>query len=68
MFSVEYLYIPLVGKAYISMDYCVALDVCENGSQMTLVLTHKAKDLNGKEVSFKSNIVIPRQKISVKVV
>lgn len=30
MFSVEYVYVPLMGKAYVSMDYCHALDVCEN--------------------------------------
>ncbi len=68
MFSVEYVYVPLMGKAYVSMDYCHALDVCENGSEMTLVLTHKAKNREGEEVTFKSNIVIPRQKISVQVV
>jgi hypothetical protein len=65
MFKVEYVYAPLFGNSYVAMDYCVALDVCENDSNMTLVLTHGAKDLNGKEVLFKSNIIVPRQRISV---
>lgn len=65
MFSVEYVYVPIFGRAYVTMDYCSALDVCENENEMTLVLTHKAKNDEGKLVSFKSNIVIPRQKVSV---
>lgn len=70
MFSVEYVYVPLMGRAYCTMDYCSSLEIreVESTNEMEMHLLHKAKDLQGKEVSVVSIITIPRQKVSVKVV
>jgi len=66
MFKVEYVYVPLTGRAYVAMDYCSALEVMpEDNSQMTLIFTHHAKNMEGERVSFKSNVIVPNQKISV---
>lgn len=66
MFKVEYVYVPLTGKAYVAMDYCSALEVVpEDDSNVALIFTHYAKNREGERVSFKSNVIIPNQKISV---
>lgn len=67
MFIVEYVYVPLWGNAYVTSDVCGELEVTEYGErEMQLELSHLAFDLNGKTVKFKSLIVIPKQRITIR--
>ena len=67
MFIIEYVYIPLSGKAYCTSDVCDSFDVNEiSDREMILELNHSAWDNNRKRVRFPSSVTIPKQKISVR--
>jgi hypothetical protein len=63
MLQVEYLYIPLSGKAYISLDICNSLEVEMLENNMKLIFMHKIE--NKENLQFTSSVIIPHQKISV---
>jgi hypothetical protein len=65
MFIVDYVYVPLSGKAYVASDICDSLEVEENGDHMKLEFVHSAKNIDREIVKFTSFVIIPRQRIRV---
>jgi hypothetical protein len=66
MFTIDYVYVPLTGKAYVATDVCYSFEVIEFSSDMMqLKFTHRAFDMNRQVVTFSSDVIIPKQKITV---
>ena len=66
MFMVEYVYIPLTGKSYVTADICDSFEVVElNDREMRLEFSNSAFDMNRNRIKFKSTVIIPKQRIGV---
>ena len=62
---IEYVYVPLSGNAYITTDICDSFEVVKmNDREIRLELRHSAKNTQGNDVKFHSNIIIPVQKLT----
>lgn len=67
MFILDYVYVPLWGKAYVASDVCESFIAVEySDKEMRLELTHSAYDMNRQEVKFQSFVVIPKQRVTVR--
>jgi len=67
MFIIDYVYVPLWGKAYVASDVCDSLVIVEYSStEMRLELTHSAYNLSREKTKFQSFVIIPKQKVSVR--
>lgn len=68
MFYVNYVYMPMSGKPYISSDMGVAVDIETVDDEVSIVFHHRAKDMNEEVVNFTSRVIVPPQKILVETV
>ena len=65
MFKIEYVYVPLSGNAYVTMDICDSFDVVQlNDREMRVDFHSSAYNLRNERIHITSYVIIPLQKLT----
>ena len=65
MFKIEYVYVPLSGNAYVTMDICDSFDITKlNDREMRIDFHSSAYNLQNERIRITSYVIIPIQKLT----